>query len=100
MEKIKAFFKKVKEWLVVAKNWLGADGYMHLITCIAMVLFLVRFTPMLPWYWAGLITFGIGLIKEGIDYFVPSHTAEIKDLICDFFGTAIGVLLYLVTCLL
>lgn len=91
MEKIKAFFKKLKGWFTIALNWIGIDGYAHIVTCAALTLFFCYFAP---WYWAGTISMGIGIIKEIIDYFIPSHTTSIKDIICDLSGTVVGVLLY------
>lgn len=93
MSKFTDFWAKVKTAFGKFFTWIGADGLLHFIVSIALVLW---FGMFFKWWVAALVAFGIGCLKEMADYFFPNHNASVKDIICDSCGTIVGVGLYFI----
>lgn len=63
------------------------DKFLH----FAFSFFLVTtFSYVFPLYLAVLISFGIGVLKEIYDYYSPHHVADIKDILANLLGIAVG----------
>lgn len=93
MSKFTDFWTKVKAAFSKFFSWIGTSGLLHIITSIALVLW---FGMFFKWWVAAIVTFGIGCVKEMVDYFIPSHNASVKDIICNTGGTVLGLGLFIV----
>lgn len=87
----------MKKILVLLKsfyNWLNTDGLLH-ISFTSMV---ITFSfPLIKWWSVGLAVL-VGLAKEAYDILVKKSDPKlsIHDLICDFIGIVMTVILMLV----
>ena len=69
-----------------------ADKYMHFIVCMILVQLIALF---IPFYYAMLIVFILGLGKEIFDSTQQDNTFSFKDLFSDILGIVIeGLILY------
>jgi len=74
------------------------DKFLHYSVSAGITLFFIWFLPFvhIAWWWSPIITFLIGIVKEGYDYFHPkTHTCDIKDLVADTIGIAAFTIFYL-----
>lgn len=107
LEKIKVAFQKVAAFMDKAYNYvvgaLGQDGLMHILVCVILTLLIGGICNAIhivkDWcFYIPLITvMAVGLGKELFDLCTPNHTAEFKDIMCDFVGTSIGLIILALT---
>ena len=86
--------KKILELIKGLYNWLNTDGLLH----ISFTSMIITFSfPLIRWWSVGLAVL-VGLAKEAYDILVKKSDAKlsIHDLICDYIGIIITVILILV----
>lgn len=91
---IVSVMKKILELVKSFYNWLNTDGLLH----ISFTSMIITFSfPLIKWWSVGLAVL-VGLAKEAYDIIVKKSDPKlsIHDLICDFIGIVMTVILLLV----
>lgn len=76
-------------------KWISTDGLLHLLVCCCIMLSL---SPIWGIWIAIAITLFIALLKEAYDFFIEKDNnmqQVLHDLICDFFGILIALMIIL-----
>ena len=86
--------KKILELIKSFYNWLNTDGLLHISFSSMIITFSF---PLIKWWSVGLAVL-IGIAKEVYDIIVKKSDPKlsIHDLICDFIGIIMTVILILV----
>ena len=86
--------KKILELIKSFYNWLNTDGLLHISFSSMIITFSF---PLIKWWSVGLAVL-IGIAKEVYDIIVKKSDPKlsIHDLICDFIGIIMTVILLLV----
>ena len=71
-------------------KWIRRDGLLHIETCAFIA---VIFGLFLSWWAAGFVALAEGIGKEIWD--IKHGVANWHDLICDFIGIALGIIIVL-----
>lgn len=72
------------------KNYYGYDKHIHALISLLLVIILYYW---LSWWLSGLVVLIIGLLKELFDKFYCQEDFSSKDLIADFCGVALGIII-------
>ena len=86
--------KKIFELIKGFYNWLNTDGLLHISFSSMIITFSF---PLIKWWSVGLAVL-VGIAKEVYDIIVKKSDPKlsIHDLICDFIGIVMTVILLLV----
>lgn len=93
MNKIRAFFQKVWEYLLKIKNYVRIDGLLHIETCFIIY---VIMNALFTWWVALLMTVAAAVGKEIYDRVSGKGTAEWHDVFCDAAGLLLAILVSLI----
>lgn len=93
MNKIRAFFQKVWEYLLKFKNYVRIDGLLHIETCFVIYTIIHAISV---WWVAVLFTMAIAIGKEVYDRVTGKGTAEWHDVFCDAAGLLLAILVALI----
>ena len=88
--------KKILELINGLYNWLNTNGLLH----ISITSMIITFSfPLIKWWSVGLAVL-VGLAKEAYDILVKKSNPKLSiyDLICDYIGIIMTVILLLVGC--
>lgn len=81
----------LKNLLTAFGRWFMTEGgLLHFFASAFLVVFLAGVVAPA---WAVLLTFVLGILKEVADYFLPNHSADMKDIFCDIVGIGAGTIL-------
>lgn len=81
----------LKNLLTAFGRWFMTEGgLLHFFASASLVVFLAGVVAPA---WAVLLTFALGVLKEVADYFLPNHSADMKDIFCDIVGIGAGTIL-------
>lgn len=86
--------KKILELIKSCYNWLNTDGLLHISFSSMVITFSF---PLIKWWSVGLAVL-VGIAKEVYDILVKKSDwrLSIHDLICDFIGIVMTVIILLV----
>lgn len=80
-----------RNFIAAFLRWFRTEGgLLHFSVSAFLVVF---FAGVVAPAWAVLLTFVLGILKEIADYFLPNHSADMKDIFCDIVGIGAGTIL-------
>lgn len=81
----------IRNFIAAFVRWFRTEGGpLHFFASAFLVVFLAGVVAPA---WAVLLTFVLGILKEIVDYFLPNHSADMKDIFCDVVGIGAGTIL-------
>ena len=81
----------IRNFIAAFLRWFRTEGgLLHFFASAFLVVFCAGVVAPA---WAVLLTFVLGILKEVADYFLPKHSADMKDIFCDIVGIGAGTIL-------